>query len=79
MNQELFDSVTELIKNPKAYPAFPGTANNSYKCKHCQHICRVSGGSKIYIKCGILEHRWTNGVGTDIKANSPACSFFQLN
>ena len=47
--------------------------------KTCKHIDRVTSdsGRKNFIKCGVIRHRWTHGPGTDIRAKSPACRFWE--
>lgn len=32
---------------------------------------------KDYRKCQLMRAVWTGGAGTDIRANSPACSKFE--
>ena len=56
------------------YIAQPGTGPADETCRSCDHYCRVGGHAKVYLKCGLMRDRWTNGAGTDIKAGSPACS-----
>ena len=67
-----------LAQAPRArktgYIAQPGTGPAGETCKSCEHYCRLGGHAKVYLKCGLMRDRWTNGAGTDIKARSPACS-----
>jgi len=68
-----------VIKSPKAYPAPPGSyKDGNFKCRNCKHYCRIKNDGKSYLKCGVIEHRWTHGPGTDIKASSPACKYFVM-
>ena len=75
---DLFGQKIKLIKNINAYPALPGTANNRFKCRDCINISRVSRDSgATYFKCVVIKRWWTNSAGTDIKASSAACLFFE--
>lgn len=58
------------------YPARPGTGPEGKTCRDCAHYRSVNYRAKRYRKCALLEHAWTHGPGTDIKASSPACSLF---
>lgn len=62
---------------PNGYPARPGTGPEGETCRSCAHYARVNTGCNIYRKCGVIMHRWTAGPGTDIKASSLACSFWE--
>ncbi len=55
------------------YASVPGTGPAGQTCASCKHICRKRM-AKTYIKCALMEDRWTGGGGTDIKAKAPACS-----
>lgn len=58
----------------RGYIMSPGTGPEGETCKSCKHIRRVRSGSrKTFRKCGLNEHNWTHGPGSDIKAGSPAC------
>ena len=68
------------IPAPKKYPvngyaAKPGTGPDGKRCKDCEHCAkRISpSGKKTFYKCRLMKHAWTNGYGSDIRANSPAC------
>jgi hypothetical protein len=55
----------------------PGSGSKDHPgetCKTCEHYCRVAGGAKAYPKCGRMEHAWTSGPGSDIRARAAACS-----
>lgn len=54
------------------YAAQPGTGPAGEYCKTCKHIYRNEMG-KTYFKCALMQHVWTHGPGSDIKANSPSC------
>jgi len=60
----------------KAYPAVPGSGPTGETCKTCANLARVEC-SKTYLKCRLMEKFWTGGPGTDVKARSPACEFWQ--
>ena len=63
---------------PKAYAGQPGRGPQGETCKTCAHYCRTKSGSgKTFRKCGLLRDAWTHGPGTDIKAGSPACQFWE--
>jgi len=74
------DAPGQPARTPKekanGYPAPPGSGPAGEKCKTCRHI-RRNQMSKVYIKCAVIEYRWTGGAGTDIRANSPACRYWQ--
>lgn len=55
------------------YADTPGTGPAGETCKSCKHIYRKHM-AKTYLKCALTQRWWTGGGGTDIKANSPACS-----
>ncbi|AOJ09646.1 hypothetical protein [Burkholderia mayonis] len=59
---------------PKGYAALPGTGPAGETCKTCAHR-RSTGNShaRVYWKCGLMQHHWTGGPGTDIRMRSPAC------
>jgi len=63
----------------KGYIAPPGSYHGVAKCKDCAHFCRVKPGNKAYLKCALMESKWTNGPATDIQANAPACKRFEKN
>lgn len=65
-----------IILHRGAYPADPGSANNNKTCGDCNHYRSIRYHSKSYRKCAVIEHRWTRGLGTDIKKSSLACRFF---
>lgn len=58
------------------YAGIPGIGPEGKTCRDCDHIRRIRIG-KTYIKCGLMQHAWTHGPGTDIKARTPACSKFE--
>ena len=60
--------------SPKGlYAARPGTGPEGETCKTCKHIA-YRFLARTYIKCGLMQGKWTGGGGTDIKARAPACS-----
>ncbi len=50
----------------------PGTGPQGKTCGSCRHLVRRQL-SKVYLKCGLNEARWTGGPASDIRARSPAC------
>lgn len=62
---------------PNGYARRPGTGPAGETCKTCAHAVRVQGGSRKFLKCAVIRHRWTHGPGTDIKAGSPACEMWE--
>lgn len=60
---------------PRGYPAMPGTGPEGKRCKHCSNYV-IRSFAKDYRKCLLMRAVWTGGAGTDIRANSPACSKF---
>ena len=68
-------TVTNRTPRPKGDAKPPGSGPANETCKSCAHIRRVATGSrKIFRKCGLLDAHWTRGPGTDIRADSAACS-----
>lgn len=65
-------------ERPKGYARPPGTGPTGETCRTCQHACKIHHHDRHYYKCGILQWRWTNGPGTDIRLKSPACEFWQV-
>lgn len=70
---ELFDVGPRELIPVSATPAQPGTGPDGETCQSCRHYYVVPGHNGRYRKCKVIEHRWTNGPGTDIKARWPAC------
>ena len=58
------------------YAADPGTGPKDERCNTCAHFCRVKYAN-TYFKCGLRRPNWTGGSGTDIRARSPACRFWE--
>lgn len=58
-----------------AFPAMPGTGPEGEICKTCEHAYKRQGGARAYNKCDRVKA--THGRGTDLKINSPACSFYE--
>lgn len=58
------------------YAALPGTGPAGETCKSCVHYARIQR-AKVYLKCAKVKARWTGGPGTDIKAASPACAYWE--
>lgn len=60
---------------PKGYAGIPGTGPAGKTCKDCAHYY-LRKLAKTYRKCYLTRANWTGGRGSDIKASSPACSYF---
>ncbi len=61
---------------PKGYAARPGTGPEGETCGSCKNLYRKQM-SKTYLKCLLQQQCWTGGAGTDVKARSPACRFWE--
>ena len=72
---DLFGENVKKIPFSKGYAGTIGMANNGKFCKHCKHIKRIVPAKK-YFKCDLINY--TRGKGTDIKANAPACEFYEM-
>lgn len=55
----------------------PGNGPKGEKCKTCAHYT-LRHYSKVYRKCWLIKKNWTNGAGTDIRANDPACEYWEV-
>lgn len=67
-------------RNPcTPYPI--GSGPEGERCGTCRHLRRKNAhytgppipGVRHYLKCGRMEHAWTYGLGTDIRAKWAAC------
>lgn len=67
---------TKRREIPKGYAAMPGTGPEGMRCKHCKNYA-IRQMASSYRKCLLLRAVWTASYGTDIRANSPACSKFE--
>lgn len=68
------------LKYPvNGYAARPGSGPDGRRCKHCEHFAVHENGNctKKFFKCRLMRHEWTNGYGSDIRSNSPACKYFE--
>lgn len=74
----LFPELADDVRIPKtgATPARPGTGPEGQTCRRCAHYTHGGTGRRRYPKCALMEHAWTSGKGTDIKATYPACAHF---
>lgn len=61
---------------PKGYAGIPGRGPDGETCRSCQHKTYREYDKK-YIKCALTRQRWTNGPGSDIRARSPACEYWE--
>lgn len=64
-------------KQDWAHASKPGTGPEGKTCRDCAHYCLVQPGANTFRKCGLMEHAWTHGPGTDIHARDPACRYFE--
>jgi len=64
-------------KSFKGYAAHPGTGPENETCKSCKFKTYKDEVTRKYIKCELMREHWTGGAGTDIKAGSPACRFWE--
>lgn len=60
----------------RGYAGTPGRGPVGETCKSCEHYTLVRF-AKSYRKCELISSSWTHGPGTDIKASSPACQFWE--
>ena len=63
------------IKGGHAAP--PAGGSEGETCKKCGNYYRVNYHDKYYRKCGLMQHAWTHGPGSDIKASDPACRLWE--
>ena len=61
----------------RGHAGIPGTGLANEHCKTCRHYRRVGYHNGMFLKCGLMEHAWTHGSGTDIRAKDPACRFWE--
>lgn len=61
----------------KGFAAIPGGGPAGETCGSCSHLCRTGSGRKTYFKCGLMRAIWTFGPGTDVKARSPSCRYWE--
>lgn len=59
---------------PKGYAARPGSGPRGETCGSCNYAYRRQSGTRAYWKCGLVTP--TNGPGTDIRFQSPACQLW---
>lgn len=74
--RDLFDVGERLPIHVKGTPctAAPiGTGPEGETCRTCKHLARIRYHDKNYLKCGLMEHHWTHGPGSDIRAKYAAC------
>ncbi len=62
---------------PAGYAAPPGTGPHGESCKSCANLFRNRQG-KVYLKCKLMEYKWTGGRKTDVLASAPACREWQV-
>jgi hypothetical protein len=54
-------------------PAPCGSGPEGETCGTCEFLVRLKYRSSTYIKCGKVEHLWTNGAGSDVRVKWEAC------
>lgn len=59
------------------YAAVPGTGPKNETCGSCAYLYRKRM-AKTYLKCTLMEAKWTGGHSTDVLSSSPACSRWQV-
>jgi hypothetical protein len=72
----LFDNPPGRVKQ-RGHAAPPGTGPEGKTCRMCRFYRSVRYHDGNYRKCGLMEHAWSHGGGTDIRASDPACRQFQ--
>lgn len=58
---------------PRGHADVPGHGPAGETCKSCDHLRRVQGSSRVYLKCWLAQTYWTHGYATDVRASDPAC------
>jgi len=66
-------------KKKTGYAADPGTGPEGETCKSCKFKTKKPWTEGHYLKCLLMREHWTGGAGTDIKARSPACRYWEKN
>lgn len=75
MQRDLFGDITKderRTTQPKGYAARPGSGPKGETCSTCIHKAKRGR----FTKCGLLKKHWTQGRGTDVLQQSPACQFW---
>ena len=62
----------------RGHADYPGTGPEGETCGSCTHLARKQM-AKTYLKCKLMESKWTGGGGTDVRARDPACSKWAEN
>ena len=63
---------------PKGHAGTPGLGPKGETCGSCGHLARVRR-AKVYLKCALMEERWTGGPATDVRAKDAACLAWEKN
>lgn len=66
-----------FIPKKGLYAGIPGTGPEGETCRSCAHKAYSGGCAGAYIKCSRMRALWTRGSATDIRASTPACSFWE--
>ena len=71
----LFDNPPGRVTQ-RGHVAPPGTGPDGKTCRTCRFYRSVRYHDTAHRKCGLMEHAWTHGEATDIRAADPACRFY---
>jgi hypothetical protein len=63
----------KFAKERGLHAAPPGSGPDGETCGSCANLVRKRM-SKTYLKCSLMESKWTGGAGTDVRAKDPAWS-----
>ena len=79
--QFLFDAGELYPVGRRCVPGVSGRGPAGETCGTCRHLVRTGNNLKqrAYLKCGLLQHRWTHGPATDIRASWLACEYWEAN
>ncbi|MCR9218948.1 MAG: hypothetical protein NXI21_01860 [Alphaproteobacteria bacterium] len=78
LHDSLFPGWTPSVRvRRRGHAGQPGRGPEGKTCRDCAHYCRVKGGARRHLKCGLMEPHWTRGPGSDIRAKDPACQHFE--
>lgn len=81
-NEELFPGMPAPSKRAKyragGTPAPQGSGPEGETCATCRELfCWRPRASRRYYKCKIIQDRWTNSYGTDIRLKFRACRYWK--
>ena len=61
------------LPRQRGHAAPPGTGPEGENCRICRFYVSMRYHGTPHPKCKMSIHRWTHGVGSDIRAKDPAC------